>query len=126
MKPWMLLLAVLVFPLNAASQANLDTLVSALKTERATGRDGIMMYSIAGAGRAFLVANTKLQLRKQAQLYCPPNLPLNSSNYADIAIRQYEHDKATGVHELPLAQESPLDVLVFALLDGLQRTFPCK
>jgi len=126
MKPWMLLLAAFLFPLNAAAQTNLEKAVSALKRERATGSDGQMMYTIAGAGRGFLAANTKLQLRKQPQLYCPPNFPLNGSNYADIAIQQYERDKSMGVNASPFAQEYPFDALVAALLDGLQRTFPCK
>jgi len=53
-----------------------------------------MMNTIAGAGRAYLLANTRLRIRGLPQLYCPPDFPLNGSNYADIAIEQYERDKS--------------------------------
>lgn len=125
MKVWMLLLAAFALPLNAAAETDLERVVSALKQERAVGR-GIFLPILGGAGRAFVQANVALKVRNLPMFYCQPmQLTLNESNYADIALEQYERDKPI-FNEDPFYQKYPVDALVYALFQGLQRTFPCK
>lgn len=125
MKVWMLLLATLAFSLNAAAQTNLEIAVSHLKKERAAGK-GRLIDIIGGAGRAFLHGNIQLKLRKLPEFYCQPGqLVLNESNYADIALEQYERDKSLYIRD-QWAQDYGMETLVGSLFHGLVRTFPCK
>ena len=112
---------------NAAEQLSIEQTVSILKQERMAGRDNtFLMNVISGAGRAYLMANANLDLLRRPKLYCQPGkFSLDARNYADIAVKRYEQDRLI-FNASPLAQQSPLDLLVMILLEGLQDTFPCK
>lgn len=120
-----LLFATFAIPIWASAQTNLEITVTLLKKERAAGK-GRLIDILGGAGRAFVHANTHQKLRKLPELYCPPgHLVLNESNYADIALEQYERDKSIWLGD-QLAQDFGMEILVSSLLSGLIRIFPCR
>lgn len=126
MRLWSLILAsALALPSGSFAQSDLSKVIDALKMERASGQPGVATFTIGGAGRAYLIANVRLQSRGSQRLYCPPgNLTLLANNYADIALSEYDQNYAS--YGDLWEKLSGFDALVLILADGLQRTFPCK
>ena len=86
------------------------------------------MY-IDGLGTGIREANVALLVRNQARLYCPPpKLAMHSENYIDILEREINAG-ITGITRpaplppVPYPEDTPIETI---LLQGLQKTFPCK
>ncbi len=80
-------------------------------------KDHFYLYLIA-VGHGFLWANTELTIRKQPNLYCPPEyLSLEFANYLDILEKELKRNPQSYTPEMPVA---------LPLLNGLIETFPCK
>ena len=95
----------------------------ALIEKQLNAGSGSLMFFVDGAGRALEWANSDLRVGKRSPLYCEPEkLNLNRTNYAQTILEEYKSDKAT----YDRLDKTPLDALVWALLMGQQKTFPCK
>ena len=80
-------------------------------------KDHFFLYLIA-VGHGFLWANTELTIRKQPNLYCPPEeLSLEFANYLDILEKELKRNPQSYTPDMPDA---------LPLLNGLKETFPCK
>ncbi len=116
---WMFLLV--AAPTAWSQQSDIDAAFNELERQAIAG-DGNYFAFIGGAGTAYSWANTRLSFEKQQRLYCQPDkLVLHSMNYARIAIDEYRRNDVWYK-----TADSPLDMLAFALLNGLRVTFPCK
>ena len=120
------LAATLLVSVPAEAGPRLDKVYDTLKQQRAKKR-GELIYVLYGAGEALGAANAHLKIKRRLPpIYCqPPNARLDALDYADIAIREFERNRAR-YNSVPFHEKDPLYAFIKALFDGLARTYPCK
>ena len=130
MKKLLALALALAIMLSTAEPVGAETpmekMFARLKQQRAKNQ-GDLLVLLHGAGQAFSVANVYLIVDRRIQpMYCPPNnLRLTEINYADITIDEFDRRRFS-YRDNPILSDSPTYALTYVLLEGLQRTFPCK
>ena len=122
-----LALAVMLFTVGPVrAQTPVENIFAELKQQLKEHKGGELLFLLKGAGEAFGLANARLRHKGIPQFYCQPDhLSLNAFNFVSMAIDEFERNRAFYINR-PLLQETPHLSLATALLDGLQRTFPCK
>ena len=111
--------AVILVGLSLLSfSAHADLTIKNYKADKAAGGQvwqEVTMY-VMGVGVGYVYANVALSMDKKAMLYCQPeHLQLDANNYLEML------DKELKLMDLP-----PDHTIEFLLLEGLQKTFPCK
>lgn len=91
--------------------------ISVKAYEGAKDSQSFKLY-LSGVERGYSWANTALDLRGQAKLYCvPTKLSLTFENYANILAKELADNPEI------YALNTPVELI---LLNGLIKTFPCK
>jgi hypothetical protein len=89
-----------------------------LKAQRAKGGGELLRY-VERAGDGLASANITLQRSGREPLFCAPE----DVRYADVALKQYQRRPARYTTNF---RGYGGEAVVVALMDGLQRTYPCK
>jgi hypothetical protein len=120
------LAATLFVSVPAEAGPRLDKVFATLKDQRAKKR-GELIYVLYGAGEALGTANAHLKVKRRIRpIYCQPSdARLDALDYADIAIREFERNRAR-YNSVPFYEKDPVYAFINALFDGLARTYPCK
>lgn len=120
-------LAAFLFSTSLASaESKVEKAFRVLKAQRAQG-DGPLLLILSGAASALMSVNAQLSVSLSGRdpLFCvPKDLSLNSYNYADIALQEFERRPEWYRHEY--LEAHPNDAVVDALVIGMEVTFPCK
>ena len=120
------LTATLLVPAPARAGPRLDKVFATLKEQRAKKR-GELIILLYGAGEALGAANAHLKIKRRiAPIFCqPPDMRLDALQYADIAIREFERNRAR-YESVSFYEKDPVYAFIKALFDGLVRAHPCK
>ena len=89
-----------------------------LKAQRAKG-DGELLRFVNRAGVGLMQANSTYEKAGRAPLFCAPT----DVRFADVALKQYQQSPSR--YRTTFRGYSG-EAVVVALMDGLQRTYPCK
>ena len=121
-----LLAVTLSVPVPAHAGPRLEKVFAALKEQRAKKR-GELILVLYGAGEALGAANAHMKVRRRIPPnFCqPPDTRLDALEYADIAIKEFERNRAR-YDRVPFYEKDPVYAFIKALFDGLVRAYPCK
>jgi hypothetical protein len=112
------LLAVFLGISSAFAASRVDQTFATLKAQRAKGNGELIKY-VNRAGEGLVWANAALARSGGAPLFCAPE----DVHYADVALRQYQRHPSRYTKAF---RGYAGEAVVVALMDGLQRTYPCK
>jgi hypothetical protein len=103
---------------------NVEKLLTELEREDKSGKLGPLIVFVDGAQRALVRASRESVALGGSRMFCyPEGMFLNRTTAVQIILAEYETNKE---HYAPFENASPLDGIVFALLNGLRKTYPCK